>query len=54
MKFGRPCTRCKSYFVTDDPQSFVCFWCQKTGPSMAFDPGFDPSLLNLSGELNDV
>jgi len=29
MRFGRSCTRCKVYFVTEDETSYLCPWCQK-------------------------
>jgi predicted RNA-binding Zn-ribbon protein involved in translation (DUF1610 family) len=29
MKFGRSCTRCKVYFVTDHEANYLCPWCQR-------------------------
>jgi hypothetical protein len=29
MKFGRSCTRCKVYFVTDDEMNYLCPWCKR-------------------------
>jgi len=27
--FGRSCRVCKLYFLTSDPNSYTCPWCQK-------------------------
>ena len=28
-KFGRSCTRCKIYFVTENETNYLCPWCQR-------------------------
>jgi predicted RNA-binding Zn-ribbon protein involved in translation (DUF1610 family) len=28
-KFGRSCTRCKMYFVTDNQTNYLCPWCER-------------------------
>lgn len=28
-RFGRSCRICKLYFLTSDPNAYVCQWCQK-------------------------
>ena len=28
-RFGRSCRECKLYFVTSDPNAYLCPWCQK-------------------------
>ena len=29
MNYGRACNRCKSYFVTNNREEYVCPWCRK-------------------------
>jgi len=29
INYGRACNRCKSYFVTNDRDEYVCPWCRK-------------------------
>jgi hypothetical protein len=28
-RFGRSCRVCKLYFLTNDPNTYICPWCQK-------------------------
>jgi hypothetical protein len=35
-RFGRSCRECKAYFVTSDPNAYLCPWCQKVEKKVAF------------------
>ena len=41
VRIGRPCIRCKAYFVTEDQNTYMCQWCQKTERGLVFDAEYD-------------
>jgi hypothetical protein len=49
VRFGRPCERCKAYFVTEDPNSYMCQWCQKSESGIVFDTEYDSGMPSISG-----
>jgi len=47
-KFGRSCTRCKVYFVTEDETNYLCPWCMRVESGEMKDDAF---ILDDSMEL---
>ena len=41
--------KCRSYFVTEDPNSYTCYWCQKSGAGTAVDFSYDSRYEGLAG-----
>jgi hypothetical protein len=49
VRFGRPCTKCRANFVTEDPNSYTCSWCQKSEGGMVLDAGYDSRMRRVPG-----
>lgn len=42
VKFGRACTRCRSYFVTSVLDEHICPWCQRIEVGGASNELYEP------------
>jgi len=51
-RFGRSCRVCKLYFLTSDPNEYVCPWCQKAEKGVnPLDAGYESGGITMDTQM---